>query len=94
MGRDAYPAMKVAEQNQKHERKVTPPKETSSSLSLVYIDIGNMKTFLSGTFHGVAHKYFQEYLNEFCFRFNRRFWKAEIPSRPLNDCVPHGPVID
>jgi transposase-like protein len=91
---DAYPAMNVVEQNYKHEKKVTPPKEASSWLPLVHIVIGNMKTFLNGTFHGVTHKYLQEYLDEFCYRFNRRFWEAELPLRLLNACVTHGPVND
>jgi hypothetical protein len=37
------------------------------------IAIGHLKTFLLGTFHGVTSKYLQEYLNEFCYRYNRRF---------------------
>lgn len=33
----------------------------------------NLKTWMAGTFHGrVAGKHLQGYLNEFCFRFNRR----------------------
>jgi len=35
-------------------------------LPLVHIVIRNMKTFINGTFHGVTHKYLQEYLDEFC----------------------------
>lgn len=33
------------------------------------------KRFLLGTFHGVSGKYLQEYLDEFVFRFNRRYWE-------------------
>lgn len=32
----------------------------------------NLKTWLSGTHHGVDPKYLQDYLDEFVFRFNRR----------------------
>jgi len=36
--------------------------------------LGNLKTWLAGTFHGVrAAKYVQRYLREFQYRFNRRF---------------------
>lgn len=31
------------------------------------------KNIFVGTFHGVTGKYLQEYLDEFCYRFNRRF---------------------
>lgn len=34
---------------------------------------GNLKIWLNGTHHGVDPKYLQTYLNEFVFRFNRRY---------------------
>lgn len=34
---------------------------------------GNLKAFLIGTHHGVSKKHIQAYLNEYTFRFNRRF---------------------
>lgn len=89
---DALPAMNIVKENHQHEKKVTPLEETSSWLPLVHIVIGNMKTFLNGTFHGVTHRYLQEYLDEFCYRFNRRFWESELPLRLLNACLSHVPV--
>jgi transposase-like protein len=86
---DAFPAMNAVEEEHKHEKKVTPPEEASNWLPLVHIVIGNMKTFLNGTFHGVTHKYLQEYLDEFCYRFNRRLWESELPLRLLNACLAH-----
>jgi hypothetical protein len=32
------------------------------------------RTALAGTHHGVSSQHLQAYLNEFAFRFNRRFW--------------------
>jgi transposase-like protein len=89
---DAFPAMNIVEKSHEHEKKVTPPEETGTWLPLVHIIIGNMKTFLNGTFHGVTHKYLQEYLDEFCYRFNRRLWEPELPFRLLNACLAHSPV--
>lgn len=89
---DALPAMNIVEEEHKHDKKVTPPEEAPTWLPLVHIVIGNMKTFLNGTFHGVTHKYLQEYLDEFCYRFNRRFWEPELPLRLLNACLAHAPV--
>jgi transposase-like protein len=39
---------------------------------------GNLKAWIIGTFHGVSPKHMQAYLNEYVFRFNRRFkpWEA------------------
>ena len=31
--------------------------------------IGNVKSFIRGTYHGVSHKHLQPYLSEFCYRF-------------------------
>ena len=36
----------------------------------------NLKTWIDGTFHGVIKKHLQAYLDEFMFRFNRRFYRA------------------
>ncbi len=44
------------------------------------------------TFHGVSGKYLQEYLDEFCYRFNRRFFEKEIPNRLLNLAIIHSPL--
>jgi REP element-mobilizing transposase RayT len=42
-----------------------------------------------GTYHGVSSRYLQEYLNEFCYRFNRREWEAQLPLRLLSACLTH-----
>lgn len=89
---DAFPAMNIIDETYQHEKKVTPPQEASSWLPLVHIVIGNLKKFLNGTYHGVTHTYLQEYLDEFCYRFNRRFWEFELPLRLLNACLHHGPA--
>ncbi len=34
----------------------------------------DLKTWLNGIHHGVSAKHLQAYLNEFTFRFNRRFY--------------------
>lgn len=89
---DALPALNAVAKEHVHEKKVTPPEKSSEWLPLVHIMIGNMKKFLNGTFHGVSSSYLQEYLDEFCYRFNRRFWEPELPLRLLNACLAHVPV--
>ena len=89
---DALPALNAVNETQQHEKKVTPPEQASEWLPLVHILIGNMKQFINGTFHGVSSNYLQEYLDEFCYRFNRRFWEPELPLRLLNACLAHVPV--
>ena len=53
----------------------------SSWLHWLHILIGNAKSFVSGTFHGLKKKYLQQYLNEFCYRFNRRYFAGSIFDR-------------
>ncbi len=89
---DALPALNAVGETQNHKKKVTPPEEANVWLPLVHIMIDNMKTFINGTFHGVSSNCLQEYLDEFCYRFNRRFWEPELPLRLLNACLAHVPV--
>jgi hypothetical protein len=48
--------------------------KTDQHLPMVHIVFGNLDVWLWGTHHGVSPKHLQGYLNEFVFRFNRRFW--------------------
>ena len=43
-------------------------------LPIVHLVFSNLKSWLNGTHHGVSHQHLQAYLNEFTFRFNRRFY--------------------
>lgn len=90
---DALPALNIIEEDHIHEKQKTPPHKAAEWLPKVHIIIGNLKSFLNGTYHGVTSKYLQEYLDEFCYRFNRRFWEYQLPFRLLNACVSHTPVI-
>lgn len=89
---DAFPALNVIQEDHVHEKRKTPSHEASSWLPKVHIIIGNLKNFLNGTYHGVSRNHLQEYLDEFCYRFNRRFWEFELPFRLLNACVSHSPA--
>jgi len=43
-------------------------------LPIVHLIFSNLKAWLNGVHHGVSPKHLQTYLNEFTFRFNRRFY--------------------
>jgi len=47
---------------------------TDAHLPMIHVVFGNLDAWLLGTHHGVSPKHLQAYLNEFVFRFNRRFW--------------------
>ncbi len=48
--------------------------KTDQHLPMIHIVFGNLDAWLLGTHHGVSPAHLQGYLNEFVFRFNRRFW--------------------
>ena len=50
----------------------------SGALRWVHTLISNMKSFLLGTYHGLGKKHLQSYFDEFCFRFDRRFWPLQL----------------
>ena len=45
---------------------------SNSNLKWVHVVISNAKTFILGMLHGLARFDLQSYLDEFCYRFNRR----------------------
>jgi len=60
------------------------PESASKVLPLVHREFSNLKDWLMGTHHGrVERKHLQAYVNEFCFRHNRRFWRFSTFQRLL-----------
>lgn len=53
----------------------------------VHTFISNLRAFVLGTYHGLGEKYLQQYLDEFCYRFNRRRHHEELFSRLLLACL-------
>jgi len=51
------------------------PAKAETHLPMVHLVISNLKTWIMGTHHGaIAHYHLQAYLNEYQYRFNRRFY--------------------
>jgi len=50
------------------------PQIAEEYLPIIHLVFANLKTWLRGTHQGVSHQHLQSYLNEFTFRFNRRFY--------------------
>lgn len=72
---------------------MTPPELVDEWLPWVHIVISNFKSYVLGTYHDISGRYVQEYLDEFCYRLNRRFWENQIPNRLLKLCAMHPPVL-
>jgi hypothetical protein len=50
------------------------PKIAEEYLPIIHLVFSNLKSWLRGCHHGVSPQHLQAYLNEFAFRFNRRFY--------------------
>ena len=62
-------------------------REDPGHLKWLHTVIGNAKAFITGTYHGLDAKHMQTYLNEYCYRFNRRHFEGQLFNRLLNACV-------
>ncbi len=71
LGYDDLPAISY-----RHEPVVLggDPEETEKALPMIHLVFSNLKAWLLGTHHGVSAQHLPAYLNEFVFRFNRRFY--------------------
>ncbi|MBT9167768.1 MAG: hypothetical protein DDT19_01109 [Syntrophomonadaceae bacterium] len=85
---DAYRSYRALDNaGYKHEYQVYNAKETPDHLPWLHTVISNAKAFVGGTFHGLDSKHLQTYLDEFCYRFNRRKFKGEWFSRLISLCA-------
>jgi transposase-like protein len=51
------------------------PDKAEAHLPMIHLVFSNLKTWILGTHHGaIAQHHLQTYLNEYVFRFNRRFY--------------------
>ena len=66
-----------------HVKRSVPPKESSNYLPWVHTMIANAKRTLLGIHHMVSDKYIQGYLDEFCYKVNRRYYGEKLFERLL-----------
>lgn len=60
---------------------------TGKVLPWVHTMISNAKRSLLGTHHMVSKKYIQDYLDEFCYKVNRRYYEENLFDRLLIACA-------
>jgi len=64
-----------------HKSQVIDPKDIGKVLPWVHIAIANAKALFADMYHGVKPEFLQEYLNEFCYKFNRRYFGEDLFDR-------------
>ncbi len=74
-----------------HQSMVYDPINNPDHLKWLHVVVSNLKAFLNGTYHGVPQKHLQSYIDEFCYRFNRRFWQDQLFARTIFACMNASP---
>jgi hypothetical protein len=72
-----------------HRPKVIPKDEVAKLLPWVHIAISNAKRMLLDIFHDIKPEYLQNYLHEFCYKFNRRYFGEQLFDRLLIAAVSY-----
>ena len=73
------------------EKHKSTPESASKKLRWVHLAIMLAKRFVLRIYHGVSRKLLQKYLDEFCYRFNRRFKESQL-SQLFAPCMPVCPT--
>lgn len=84
---DSTSYVKLKEAVDKHNPSVIPKEQIGEKLPWVHIAISNAKRVLLDIFHDIKPKFLQSYLNEFCYKFNRRFFGEALFDRLLVACA-------
>jgi transposase-like protein len=72
-------------------RKGGHGRHVEDGLPWAHTVFGNLKMWLRGAYHGVGPKHLQRYLNEFQFRFNKRWQEADLFSPVLCAAIAADP---
>lgn len=78
---DSTAHVKVSEVVEKAEARVVKSKEAHKMLPWVHTAISNAKAVLTDMYHGIKREFLQLYLDEFCYKFNRRYFGERLFER-------------
>ena len=81
--------VKLKDVVKEHNPVVIPKEKVSEMLPWVHLAISNAKRLLLDIHHDVEPQYLQGYLNEFCYKFNRRYFGEKLFDRLLVACVSY-----
>ena len=66
--------------------------ELNSQMACLSLAISHVKRFFKGTYHHFCKLHIQSYLDEFCYRWNRRHLEKQLTSHLITACVLHPAV--
>lgn len=68
---------------EEHQAQVIPKEKVGEVLPWVHLAISNAKRILLDIHHNIKPEFLQGYLNEFCYKFNRRYFGEAMFDRLL-----------
>lgn len=71
----------IAKHVETHVMEKSTKETTNKTLKWVHITISNAKRTLLGIYHKIKGKYLQLYLDEFCYKLNRRYFGTKLFER-------------
>lgn len=71
-----------------------PGKDAPKVLPWVHVAIANAKRLIDDMYHGVKGKFLQQYLNEFCYKFNRKYFGDRLFDRLVLCSVCYKPTFE
>lgn len=74
---------KLQKEFENMDAEKTPSNQAHIKLPWVHTAIGNAKKVLQGIYQHVKPEYLQNYLDEFCYKLNRRYFGNNIFDRVL-----------
>lgn len=78
----------LTEEGFQHQPEIQgSPERASQILRWMHILASNAKRHMQGTHHQEAPKHLQRFLDEFTYRFNRRWFKGQLFDRLLTACA-------
>ena len=84
---DALSSYRALSQDYVSDIQKYVPKDTGDRLKWLHVMISNIKANIAGAYHGLDAPYLQRYLDEFCYRFNRRWSTKPILDHLIECCV-------
>lgn len=74
---------KLKEIVSRHKYFIVPKKEAGKTLPWVHTVIANAKRLFLGIHHSIGKDYLQNYLNEYCYKLNRRNFQSDLFDRMI-----------